>query len=180
MLRELSLSENRIGEAYSKLGRHEEALQSFRSAIEIRKDLSSASPALDPKRDLAVAYERVADELVVLGRREEAISFDNKSLSIRIFLAKVEPSDPQRQEDLAVGYDHAARDFEGLDAIDWYDKSLAIRKQLVKSNPTQADWQAGLATTTRCQGQRADDRGTMRQRNRTAAGRTGRPPVACR
>jgi len=146
LLRELSLSENRIGEAFSKLGRHEEALQSFRSAIEIRKDLSSASPALDPKRDLAVAYERVADELVVLGRREEAISFDNKSLSIRIFLAKVEPSDPQRQEDLAVGYDHAARDSEGLDAIDWYDKSLAIRKQLVKSNPTQADWQAGLAT----------------------------------
>ena len=64
--RELSMSDNRIGEAYSQLGRSDEALASFQAALDIRKELASTGANPDRRRDLAVAYERTGDELFKL------------------------------------------------------------------------------------------------------------------
>jgi tetratricopeptide (TPR) repeat protein len=144
--RELSMSDNRIGEAYSKLGRHEDALASFQAALGIRKELVSGSANPDLKRDLALAYERTADEFFTLNDPGKAGEMYAESLSIRSALADAEPENRGRREDLAVAYDRRARISQGVEALDWYDKSLAIREKLVKEDPTNAQWQSNYAT----------------------------------
>jgi len=98
--RELSLSDNRIGEAYSKLGRHDDALASFQAALDIRQDLASATTNAEQKRDLALAYERLATSFY-LGNRKQAGEMYAESLAIRTALAGDKPEDPDRREDLA-------------------------------------------------------------------------------
>jgi tetratricopeptide (TPR) repeat protein len=144
--RELSLSDNRIGEAYSKLGQHDDALASFQAALDIRKELASASANPEQKRDLALAYERAGDEFFTLSNRKQAGEMYAESLAVRAALADDKPEDPDRREDLAVAYDRMARISEGGEALDWYDKSLAIREKLVREDRTNALWQTNYAT----------------------------------
>ena len=67
-------------------------------------------------------------------------------LAIRSALADAEPEKLDRREDLAVAYDRRARISQGVEALDWYDKSLAIREKLVKEDRTNALWQSNYAS----------------------------------
>src|SRR5215813_14402426 len=69
--RALSLRHNRIGDALSRAGRHDEALQAFRLAFDIRKTVAERTPGnAEYQRDLALSYERIGDELFVSGEIE--------------------------------------------------------------------------------------------------------------
>jgi tetratricopeptide (TPR) repeat protein len=149
--RELSMSANRIGEAYANLGDHDKALQSFNKALAIRQELA-ADKTTQAERDLVVAYERVGDQQYALGNLAEAYKMYNDSLPIRQALAAADPADLDRQEDLAAGYDRVAPFFEGEAAIGWYDKSIAIRRELVQRDPSKASWQASLASALDAKG----------------------------
>jgi tetratricopeptide (TPR) repeat protein len=157
--RELSMTDNRIGEAYSQLGRHDEALASFQAALDIRKELVSGSANPDLKRDLAVAYERTGDEFFTLNDPGKAGEMYAESLAIRSALAEEEPEKPDRREDLAVAYDRRARISQGAEALDWYDRSLAIREKLVKEDRTNARWQSNYATILDAKGNMLADAG---------------------
>jgi tetratricopeptide (TPR) repeat protein len=150
--RERSMSANRIGEAYANLGNHDKALQSFNKALGIRQELAERDKTAQAKRDLVVAYERVGDQQRALGNLAEAYKMYNDSLPIRQALAAADPTDLDRQEDLAAGYDRVAPFFEGEAAIGWYDKSIAIRRELVQRDPSKASWQASLASVLDAKG----------------------------
>jgi tetratricopeptide (TPR) repeat protein len=140
------MSDNRIGEAYSRLGRHEEALKAFSAALAIRKELAGESVSFDGRRDLAVAYERVGDEYFILKDPAKAAEMYAQGLPIREALAEADPADHGRLEDLAVAYDRVARTSEAGEALKWVDKSLELRARLVKAEPTNALWQSNYAT----------------------------------
>jgi tetratricopeptide (TPR) repeat protein len=144
--RELSMSDNRIGEAYSKLGRHPEALDSFLAALDIRKGLAAESANSDRKRDLAVAYERVGDEYFILKNPTKASEMYAEGLPLRESLAEGDSADLGRLEDLAVAYDRIARRSEGSEALKWVEKSLELRAKLVEAEPANALWQSNYAT----------------------------------
>ena len=157
--REVSMSANRVGEAYAKLGQPNEALQSFQRALGIRRQLAERDNSTQAKRDLVVAYERVGDGELALKHREDAYKMYKESLQIRQALATADPRDPDRQEDLAAGYDRIAQFSDGAAAIDWYDKSIAIRRELVQRDSSKASWQASLASALDAKGSTLADLG---------------------
>ena len=144
--RELSMSDNRLGEAYSKLGLHQEALNAFTAALAIRKDIADKSPTFERRRDLAVAYERAGDELFTLNEPANASEMYAQNLAIRTSLADEDSANLDRQEDLAVAYDRMARRSTGEEALQWIDKSLKLRAKLVQTERPKALWQSNYAT----------------------------------
>jgi tetratricopeptide (TPR) repeat protein len=155
--RELSRSHNRIGEAQSAAGRHREALEHYRQALAIRRDLVEAAADDDLRRDLALSLERVGDALWRLGNCdadrsgqgcEEARNPYNEGFEIRRDLARAAPGQTERQGDLAYSYERmgliASDPDEQLAA---YRESLALRAKLVQQEPNDTFWQRALAAS---------------------------------
>jgi tetratricopeptide (TPR) repeat protein len=146
---ELSLAHNRVGEALSRGGRREEALDSFERSLSIRQALAAATPDNEAKRALALSYERVGDELFNLGRREPALAAYQAALSTREQLVSSQPDKLEWQADLAVSFDRIGRSTQNKreEALAAYQKSLAIREQLVIAEARNALWQRDLASS---------------------------------
>jgi tetratricopeptide (TPR) repeat protein len=146
--RELSLTLNRIGDALSAAGRHQEALDRFRDSLAIRQELALRTAGIEPQRNLALSHERVGDEFYILGKRDDALEEYRACQAIRERLARDNPDRPQQQADLAVSYDRLARmQASGDAALEIYRRSLAIRRKLVQDEPRNADWKRALAVT---------------------------------
>jgi tetratricopeptide (TPR) repeat protein len=149
---ELSLSENRMGEALSRLGRNEYALRSFRTALTIREEIAQSDPSAATRGALALAYERTGDELFRSAReneKSEAAADYKKSYRLRDELAKAEPGNPDRQEELAVSYERLARVAadRGEDPLPLYKKIVSIREKLTAIPPRNARFLANLGTS---------------------------------
>ena len=148
LLDELSKSHNRIGEAMKSDSRHAEALESFREALEIRERITEQDKRPETREALALSYERVADELLA-SDVDGAADLYAKDYTIREELAKVEPENPDRQENLAIVDERLA--FVELrrdkDPLPRYRKALEIREKLSSSEPTNVRYLVGLGNT---------------------------------
>src|SRR5262249_9457403 len=108
--RDLSISYERIGDILLKTGRKEQALLSFKSSFEIRKQLADADPGnLKRQRDLAVMYGRMGDLMLEVQRKEEGIQALRASLAIRERLAAADPGNILWQTDLVIALRRLAR-----------------------------------------------------------------------
>jgi len=148
--RELSLSHNRIGDALSRAGRHDEALQAFRLAFDIRKTVAERTPGnAEYQRDLALSYERIGDELFVSGEIEEALESYRNALDLRTTLSGDAPENKEWMRDLSVSHekigDVLSRTGEFEAALKTYAKSLDIRRALAAADEANAEAQRDIA-----------------------------------
>jgi tetratricopeptide (TPR) repeat protein len=146
---ELSLTLNRIGEALSRAGQREEALNAFEQSLAIRKELAAGPANSEAKRALALSYERVGDEQFNLNRRDRALATYQNALAMREALVSSDQARLEWQADLAVSYDRVGRSVPDAQeqALAAYQRSLAIREKLVAAQPRNALWQRDLATS---------------------------------
>ena len=131
------------------MGQREEALESFRDALAIRRELASASPNTERQLALALSHERVGDELLRLHQRDEALQSFRTSFETREQIVQREPNNLEAQRVLAVSYDRIGLTLGGSsrEAFEAYGKSLAIRERLADAEPRNAVWQRDLATS---------------------------------
>ena len=72
--RDLSVSNNKVGDVLVAQGNLPEALKTFREGLAIRERLAAADPGnAGWQRDLSVSYDRVGDVLVAQGNLPEAL-----------------------------------------------------------------------------------------------------------
>jgi tetratricopeptide (TPR) repeat protein len=103
VLRDLSVSLNKVGDVESEAGRGEVALVAYRESLEIRRQLRVAlGDGPQVLRDLSVSLERVGDAESEAGRGEAALAAYRESLEIRRQLRVALGDGPQVLDDLAV------------------------------------------------------------------------------
>ncbi|MCC6888563.1 MAG: tetratricopeptide repeat protein [Hyphomicrobiales bacterium] len=146
---EFSHTYNRIGEALSRLGQPEEALQSFREALAIRRELAGGSSGTEQLLALALSHERVGDELFKLRRLEEARDEYQTSFEIRSAVVKAEPDHREALGVLAANYDRLGLILGGTsqEGYEHHRQALAIREKLAQAEPRNARWQRDLASS---------------------------------
>ena len=174
LLRQLSLTYNRLGEAYAQIPDPKAAYEAFERALAIRKGLAaaSASDVDDAERALALSYERTGDALFTLDRRDEARAMYQANFDLREKLARAEPLNNERQGDLAIAYDRigARVECDAAKVLNAFRDALRIREALVAKEPRDANWQRDLGANyfnvgriLLVTGQRAEAAATLRK-----------------
>ena len=142
--RELSVSNERIGDVLVLQGGVDAGLAAYRDSLAIRKLLALKNPGnTECQRDLSVGDNKIGDVLLAKGQLDEALAAYREGLAIRKALALNEPGNPNSQRDLSVSDDKIARVLvmQGhLDeALTSYRDSLAIRKALALKDPCNTE-----------------------------------------
>jgi hypothetical protein len=111
--RDLSVSDEKIGNALVEQGKLSEAITSYRADLAISERLAAAQPAdADAQRDLAVSHAKLGMALKKTGQLDEARV---QLLAGRDVIAKLAAQNPDspRWKDLATQFES---DIAGLDA----------------------------------------------------------------
>jgi serine/threonine protein kinase len=96
---ELATAYQKVGDAqgrpaFANIGDKIGALESYRQALAIRKNLAAAgTPDLTLQRDLATNYERIGDTLLTTGQTAEALANYREDLAIRKAILAANPDD---------------------------------------------------------------------------------------
>jgi tetratricopeptide (TPR) repeat protein len=138
--RELSVSNERIGDVLVLQGELDAGLAAYRDSLAIRKPLALRNPGnAECQRDLSVGDNKIGDVLLAKGQLDEALAAYREGLAIRKALALNDPGNAKSQRDLSVSDDKVARVLvmQGhLDeALTSYRDGLAIRKALALKDP---------------------------------------------
>ena len=93
--RDLSVSQEKLGDVLVQQGNLAEALAGFKAALAIRKRLANADPAnAGWQRDLSVSHERVGTVLAAQGNLADALAAFEDALAIAERLANADPPMP--------------------------------------------------------------------------------------
>jgi eukaryotic-like serine/threonine-protein kinase len=96
---ELATAYQKVGDAqgrpaFANIGDKIGALESYRQALAIRKNLAATgTPDLTLQRDLATNYERIGDTLLTTGQTAEALANYREDLAIRKAILATNPDD---------------------------------------------------------------------------------------
>ena len=137
---------NEVGDAHVELGELDEALEAYRSALDVEKRLTTLYPgSREWQSDLAQDFDRIADALIVQqGYVPEALSALYSSLSIRQELMKADPTNIDGQKGLSVAYNKIARSLlaQGryAEALTFFKDSLIMRQRLSEVDPKNTEW----------------------------------------
>ena len=134
-VRELAVSNERIGDVLVMQGHLDSALAAFRDSLSLRERLRLDDPGnTEYQRDLSVSYNKIGDALMAQGRLDDALAKYRDGLATRSALALKNPSNGQLQRDLSVSDNKTGRVLvmQGhLDAaLAAYRDGLAIRNAL--------------------------------------------------
>lgn len=148
--RDLSFSFNKLGDAYIKLGRTEEAYDMYVQSLDIRKRLAKRKPEDgEIQRAYTVGLNRVADVLLELRRNAEALDLCEASLRRRVDLATSQPDNTQAAMDLAMGHFKRAQVLARVDRLDEalpvFESARAILHRMAESDPSNATAWTGAA-----------------------------------
>jgi len=153
--RELATAYEKVGDIqgnpYSaNLGDTEGALTSYRKAAGIREALEKTDATTETKMEMGRTYRAIGDIVEVKGDISQTLDEYRRSLQIFEQVAATDPNGPDVQDELARayetmadGYGHAAR-AEAIRLTN-YQKSLAIREELLRKNPASAKLQRSVA-----------------------------------
>ena len=148
--RDLSVSQNKVGDALRAQGDLAGALESYRAGLDTTEKLAArdASNAVW-QRDLAISHERIGDTLTAEGDLGGALASYRKGLAIHEALAKRNPSDSEGQRDLSVSDnkigDALRNGGEPAEALKSYRAGLAIMEALTAKDPSNTQWLRDLA-----------------------------------
>jgi tetratricopeptide (TPR) repeat protein len=148
--RDLSFSFNKLGDAYIKLGRMEEAYDMYVQSLDIRKRLAEQKPEDgEIQRGYTVGLNRVADVLLELHRNAEALDLCEASLLRRVDQAKSQPDNTQAAMDLAMGHLKRAQVLARVDRLDEslpaFESARAILHRMADTDPSNTTAWAGAA-----------------------------------
>ena len=148
--RDLSVSQNKIGDVLSAQGRLDEALSAYRACLLIFERLAASDGSnAGWQRDLSVSQNKIGDVLSAQGRLDEALSAYRACLLIFERLAASDGSNAGWQRDVAVtclrigAISEQMRD--AADAGGWYAKAEPIIRRLTALDPTNAQWRSDQA-----------------------------------
>lgn len=153
--RELATAYEKVGDIqgnpYSaNLGDTEGALTSYRKAARIRESLRTIGSSTETEMELGRTYRALGDVAEVKGDLAQTMTDYRRSLQIFEQVAATDPTGPNVQDELARayetmadGYGHAAK-AEAIRLTN-YDKSLAIREDLLSKDPANAKLQRSVA-----------------------------------
>ncbi|MGH8092772.1 MAG: protein kinase domain-containing protein [Chthoniobacterales bacterium] len=153
--RELATAYEKVGDIqgnpYSaNLGDTEGALTSYGKAVRIREALDKAASTTETKMDLGRTYRAIGDIAGVKGDLPRAIADYRRSLQIFAQLAAADPMNREVQDELARAYETMADGYEHASNAEAtrltnYQKSLAIREDLLKKDPANPKLQRSVA-----------------------------------
>jgi len=104
--RDLSVSDNKVGDLLEAQGKLDEALKTYHNALSIRERLVAADRSnTNWQRDLAVSYSKIGDVMVKQARTEDARASYRKALGIMESLTAADPANVQWQVDI-IDYNH--------------------------------------------------------------------------
>ena len=149
-LRDLSISQERLGDVLLAAGEPHAALGHYRQSLTITDRLTKAEPDnVQHMRDLLRTLGRSGDALIKAGERDTAYTTYQRVLNIAGQLAIAAPNDDQSQEDLAVSHSKLGNVLleQGRreEALKHYRLGLAILKRVATTDPNNARWQHNLA-----------------------------------
>jgi tetratricopeptide (TPR) repeat protein len=150
--RELSVSNERIGDVLMVQGHLDAALSAYRDSLAIRKLSALNNPGnTEYQRDLSVSDNKVGEVLVAKSQLDDALAAYRDGLAIRKALALKHPSSAKLQRDLSVSDNKIGRVLvmQGHldDALTAYRDGLDIRKALALKEPCDTQCQRDLSVS---------------------------------
>ncbi|PPC98054.1 MAG: hypothetical protein CTY36_11050, partial [Methylocystis sp.] len=147
--RDLSVSQEKIGDVLVAQGNLPDALKAFKDSLAIADKLAKADPASFGlhgsamtsvwQRDLSVSYIKVGDVLVAQGNLPDALKAFKDSLAIREKLTKADPGNAGWQRDVAISNerigDIASKHGDTAQAKAAFERALGAYETLVARNP---------------------------------------------
>ncbi len=148
--RDLSISQEKIGDVLVAQGNLPEALAAYRASLGIADRLAKADPGnAGWLRDLSVAHNKIGDVLIAQGNLPEALTAYRASLAIRDRLAKADPGNAGWQRDLAISHGRVAmvlaQQQERERALSAFREGRGIIVKLKAAAPTNATLPRDLA-----------------------------------
>ena len=139
----------RLGDITRVIGTSQEALDCYRSALEIWEPLARSAPEnLEFQSRLADCYF-VFGQLKQSENLPESVTFLKRALEIYLKLATESPSEPRFQSSLAACYSEIGDCFSLAkrvdESLDYLNKARTIQQQLVDSHPDKVDYKKSLA-----------------------------------
>jgi tetratricopeptide (TPR) repeat protein len=152
LLRDLSVTYDRIGDMHAAKGELDAALDSYRRSLAIAQELAEREPKSAVwQHDLSVSFDRIGDLLDKKGDCEGALESFRKSLAIARELSLRDPESAQWQWDLSASHDRVgdALIAQGQleEALESYRRGLQVAEALAKRDPGHAGWQRDLAVS---------------------------------
>ena len=139
-----------VGEMLQVGGRREEALDEFRTDVELMKKVVLAQLGnVRAQRDLATAYEKLGHTFMELGRLDQAVEAHEASVRIAEQVAGPDPGNVERQANLASTYEMYFLSLRKTDrpqlTKEVLQKLVAIREKNAHVDPDNTRWQHHLA-----------------------------------
>jgi len=154
LMRDLSVTLDRIGDILQDQGQHDEALVVYGQGLTIAEQLARADGHhnLDLYHDLSVSHERIGDLLEKRGDLAGAYRHFKKSLALTRALVKRTPENRMWTWDLSTSYERLADVLHAqghrAQALRTYRRGLAIAEGLVAgSSMSEATFQRDLAVS---------------------------------
>ncbi|MER8980065.1 MULTISPECIES: caspase family protein [unclassified Mesorhizobium] len=150
--RDFAVSHIKLGNVKLAQGDLPEALENYRTARTMLRDLTAAEPDRLPWfGDFAMVDDKIGNVLVTQGDLASAAQVYQESLSIKKQLADNEPERAELQRDLTITYDEIgglARVMGRLDNAQMaYEESLKVRLALAEKKPWDAERQRDVSVS---------------------------------
>jgi tetratricopeptide (TPR) repeat protein len=148
--RDLSVSDNRLGDLYLRLGDGKAARECYQHALDAMGRLADADgTTAQAQRDLSVSHNKLGDLSLELGDGKAARDSYQKALDLRVRLADADGSNAVARRDLAISHSKLGDAHlmlgDGKAAHDSYRSSHVIMKQLAEADRTSTQAQRDLS-----------------------------------
>ncbi len=167
--RDLSLTEERAGDAYLQAGDAKSARASFERCLALRRELVARDHA-NPEwqRDLSVALERMGEAQALQGQHPQAAQAYEEALTLRLAVFSQDSQDAVARRDLAVlwmriGQARIAAKAPLAQVDTAYAQAIALMTPLTQAADAQSRWHRDLLVAHA-------ERGEARRLNRHPAG----------
>lgn len=148
--RDFSITANWIGDVLRDQGRLQEALDTYQSALAVRKSLVGLHPRhLELQRDLCVSHNKVGEALRAQGRFPEALTAYRAALAMAKDLVERGPGNTEWKNDLAIVHGNIGEVLRAQgrlqEALEACQSALAIQEKLAELDPRNVEWQRELS-----------------------------------
>ena len=155
--RDLSVSQNKIGDVLSAQGDLNGALEVYRTGLTIAETLARRAPAnMEWQRDVEVSQNRIGDVLKEQGNLNAALDAYRAGLAIAETLARGDPGNTVWQRDLSISQDRIGDVLTAQGhlnaALDAQRAGLAIASTLARRDPDNTVWQRDLSISQKKMG----------------------------
>jgi tetratricopeptide (TPR) repeat protein len=152
VLRDLSVTHDRIGDMLVEEGQLDLALESYRRSLAMAEALAKRDPDnLGWQRDLSIAHDRVGEMLDRKGDVEGALASFKAGLAIAEAIAARDPERVEWRWDLSASLDRIAdvllAKAKPAEALAAYRRGLALAEGAAEAEPGRTGWQRDLAVS---------------------------------